>query len=195
MPAIDRDVIAQGKKLLPDTFQQRIHITAGQVRAANAAVEEYVAAEHEALLRVVEGHMPWGVAGHEEHVQVFIAQFYDFAFFNKALWSWNRFAVHAEHRPAYLRVLQDEQVFAVYFRQQVVAAFQPGTAQHMVHVGVGEQEARGPHFVFIQPRFQLPLLVFIATTGVHNYTFTGGVQNVCILLKRVEREFFDVHGD
>lgn len=114
MARMDHYLIAQGIELGADALEEQFLIAAGQVRAADAVLEEHVATDDKALLGVVEGHMARGMARHEEHVQCFVPEADHLAFLQEGDRGGWGLAIHPEQGRGDGRVLQQGQVLAVH---------------------------------------------------------------------------------
>jgi hypothetical protein len=82
----------------------------------------------------------------------------------------------------------------VEFGQQAEAAVHPRTTQHVVQVGMGEQQPYRGQPVGRQPIFQFALFVGIRTARVHQQSLSAVVQYPGVLIERIEGETGDAQN-
>ena len=71
---IHGDVITQRENLFTNASEQGVHVTTGQVRTANAVLEEHITRDHEAMRFAENRYMAWRMARNEEDLQLLVAE-------------------------------------------------------------------------------------------------------------------------
>ncbi len=188
-------IVAQREQLLVDAADELVEIAAGQIGAADAALEEHVAGDDEALRLTVEGDMPRSMPRNEEHLEFIGAERDHVAFLDEARRIGRGLAAHAVELALPGRQLQQREVGVVQLGQQAEALVRPVAAEDMIDVGVGEDEAHGRELPLGQPVLELPLLGGVPAARVDQDGALAIMHHIGVLLEWIEDEGSDAEHD
>ena len=184
---VDDGVVGQGEDFLADHLEQQFVVAGGEVAAADAALEEHIAADEEFVGGVVEADAAVAVAGRVEHAEALVAEADLVTLFQEP----GRCG-HVIHRYAKCDgvcvslVIDTHTTFMAPYRH-VEMRSAPAVAGNMVDVRMRVDDALHGQMVRFHVFFQLLVFVTLAVARVDDDCLARFVvQDQCVDLYGVE---------